>query len=633
MALTARRKHVRKKPQKKRQTRARARSKPKVRAKKKPMGGRPRLSDREKARRGTLKPYRARTKKRRIRPPTVPPAAARDYVTIARQYAADVLSGRIVACTWVRLACERQDRDVMRSTTEAQWPFVWSDAHATEACAFIEQIPHVEGRWASPTIHLEPCQVFLVTCLFGWRQRAHVSRRRFTMVYFELGRKGAKSTLMAAIALFHVLREHEPGASVVCGATTGSQARIVFGIAQQMVRRSRWLRDQGAEALANAIITSDGSIRPVNAKASTQDGLNPSCIVLDESHAQKFALHDVLKSAQGARPNPLLLCPTTAGYDLLSVGYALRTTLTKLLQQVFEADHFLGIIYTLDEGDDWRDARVWVKANPMLGITPTLEWVRSYCADAQQTPGLEGEFRVKVCSQWLQSAKTWLSMGRWDACADPSMALEDFAGQRCWIGGDLAQLDDIAAVALVFERGQDICAFVKCYLPRDVVDERARAVPAYRAWVDAGILDLTDGNMIDYGRIEADIRAWCKTFNVVALRFDQYGSAQIVSSLAADGFAAAILDKNRKSITPPARDLEARVRHGRFRHDGNSCLKWMASNAVVTRGVDDSLLPKKDSADSPNKIDGIDAILQAMSAMLGPPPEKAPQFQMMVLGT
>jgi len=552
-------------------------------------------------------------------------------VGIARQYGTDVLSGTIPACQWVKLACERQDRDTMRAATDPTWPYVWSDAHAVEACRFLEQLPHVEGRWSSATIHLEPCQVWLITTLFGWRQRAHLARRRFTLLYFEVGRKATKSTLMAGIALFHILREHEPGATVVCGATTGQQARIVFGIAQKMVQASSWLRGQDVKALANAIVTPSAVIKPVNAKASTQDGLNPSCIVLDESHAQKFGLHDVLKSAQGARVNPLMCCPTTAGYDLLSVGYALHTTLAQVLQQVFEADHFLGIIYTLDEGDNWRDERVWVKANPMIGVTPILDQVRTYCQDAQHTPGLEGEFRVKVCSEWLQSARSWLSMSCWDACADPSLRLEQFVGQRCWIGGDLAQLDDIAAIALLFERDGAIVAFVKLYLPRNVVEERARAVPAYRSWVQAGLLELTDGNMIDYGKIEADIRGWCRQFNVAALRFDQYGSAGIVSNLAASGFPAAILDKNRKTITPPARELETRVKHGRFRHDGNSCLKWMVSNAVVTRGIDDSILPKKETPDSPNKIDAIDAVLQAMSAMIGPA-EKPKEYQMIVLG-
>jgi phage terminase large subunit-like protein len=550
---------------------------------------------------------------------------------VARQYATEVLAGRIPASQWVRLTCARQDRDTRRPATDPAWPYVWSDAHAIAACRFLERLPHVEGRWATDTIRLAPCQVFWVSCLFGWRHRTNPARRRFTLWYLEIGRKAAKSTLMAGIALFHVLSEQEPGASVVCGATTGSQARIVFGIAQRMVARSPWLRAQGLQALANAIITEDGSIKPVNAKASTQDGLNPSCIVLDESHAQKFALHDVLKSAQGARGNPLLLCPTTAGYDLLSVGYALRTTLTKVLQQVFDAEHFLGHIYTLDDADDWRDPAVWEKANPMIGITPTREWVQAYCADAQQTPGLEGEFRIKVCSQWMQSAAAWLSMTRWDACADETLRLEQFAGQRCYLGGDLAQSDDLAAVALCFERGADIVAFVKFYLPRDVVAERARTVPAYAAWVRAGILEMTEGTLIDYARIEADIRAWCQRFNVVALRFDQYGSAGIAANLSNSGFPAAILDKSRKSFTAPARELEARVKHGRFRHDGNACLKWNASNVVVTRGVDDSILPKKEGPESPNKIDGIDAILQALSAMLTPaaPP---PAYSMTVLG-
>jgi phage terminase large subunit-like protein len=323
----------------------------------------------------------------------------------------------------VKLACERQDRDAMRAATDPTWPYVWSDAHAVEACAFLERLPHIEGQWATPTITLEPVQVFWIACLFGWRQRTHPARRRFTLLYLEVGRKAAKSTLLAGIALFHVLREHEPGAQVICGATTGSQARIVFGMAQKMVDASPWLRELGARARANQILAGDGLIRPVNAKASTQDGLNPSCIVLDESHAQKFGLHDVLRSAQGARVNPLMLCPTTAGYDLLSIGYALRTTVTKMLQQVFNADHLLGLIYTLDEGDDWRDPAVWIKANPMLGITPSREWVEQYCQDAQQTPGTEGEFRVKVCSQWASAAHAWLSLAAWDRCADPTLTL------------------------------------------------------------------------------------------------------------------------------------------------------------------------------------------------------------------
>jgi phage terminase large subunit-like protein len=587
--------------------------------------GRPALTLEEKQRRGTLRQCRVGTAAPKAREKkstaVVRPLRAHGYREALLKYMADVQGGAIVACAFVRLAVERQRRDLARAASDPTWPYVWSQKDATAACAFIEQLPHVEGRWSTPTITLEPFQVFVVSLLFGWRHRSDPSRRRFTTLYFEVARKAAKSTLMAAIGFYHLLKEDEPGASVVCGATTGQQARVVFGIMQRMARRSAFLRDNGVQVFANAILVSDGTARPVNSKASTLDGLNPSCIVLDESHAQDFGLHDVLKSAQGARWNPLLLCPTTAGYDLLSVGYTMRGQVAKVLERVFDADHLLGIIYTLDALDDWRDPSVWVKANPMLGVSPTVEYVRKYCQDAQQAPGLEGEFKVKVCNLWAQSASTWLAMSQWDKCEDATLKVDAFKGRRCWIGADLAQTDDLAAVALVFELGDLIVAFVRFYLPADVVAERARTVPAYQQWVNAGILVLTDGAMIDYTRIEADIRGWCATFNVQAIRFDQYGSAQICSNLAEAGFKAAILNKNRQTFTRPARELETRIKYGKFRHDGNACLRWMASNAVVTRGVDDSILPKKDSSESPNKIDGIDAILEALEPMLSETPK------------
>lgn len=587
-------------------------------------GGRPRVSKAEQIRRGTYEPDRDKRRQSAPRVAALPKPIARDYVRVLEGYVRGVCGGQIVAGEWVRLACERHERD------RADPTYVWDPAHVTRACRFLEQLPHVEGQWESPTIRLEPAQIFLVGSLFGWRQRAHPERRRFSVVYWEVGRKAAKSTLMAGLALYHVLEEQEPGAQVICGATTGQQARIVFGIAQRMVRRASWLRARGLQVLANAIITPEATIRPVNSEASNLDGLNPSCIVLDESHAQKFALHDVLKSAQGARLNPLLLCPTTAGYDLQSVGYALRTTLTSVLRGRVEADHFFGAIYTLDPGDDWRDPQAWAKANPMLGITPRLEWIQSYCQDAQQTPGLESEFRVKCCSEWMSAAQGWLSLARWDACADPTLTLEQFAGHPCWIGGDLAAKDDLAAVALCFLREGAVVAFVRFYLPRGVVEERARTVPDYREWVRAGELHLTEGTMTDYAVIEDDIRQWCRRFDVRAIRFDSYASTWMLAKFVQDGLPAAELPKTRKLFTPPARDFEARVNHQQFRHNGSACLRWNAANVVVMRGMDDSILPIKEHQNSPLKVDGIDAILQAMSAMQAP--EVVPEYQMLVLG-
>ncbi len=204
------------------------------------------------------------------------------------------------------------------------------------------------------------------------------------------------------------------------------------------------------------------------------------------------------------------------------------------------------------------------------------------------------------------------------------MTLDQFAGARCWIGCDLASRDDLAAVAYLFERDGLLYGFVTCYLPELIVHERARDVPEYAVWAHAGLLVLTDGDMTDHTRIELDIRAACQRFRVEDICFDQYGSVQISGALANDGLPARVEAKNAKKFTGPAREFEARITRGKFRHDGNSLLKWTASNCVVTRRTDDSVLPKKATAESPHKIDPIDALLLAIGGWLRQPrPQKS----------
>jgi phage terminase large subunit-like protein len=539
----------------------------------------------------------------------------RDYVAVADAYVAGVLAGRIVSGRWVRLACQRFRR--MRKVAQrSSASYTWSSSHVQDVCGFVEQLPHVEGSWGSSTIHLEPWQIFILAACYGFRRSD--GRRLVTTVFFEVARKSAKSTLVAACALYHLAVEQEPGAQVICGATTGQQARIVFGIMQRMVRRARWLRELGLQVFANAITHEaiGANARPINAKSSTQDGLNPSFISLDESHAQTFELRDVLVSAMGARPDGMIWCPTTAGYNLTSVGYALRSTAQKILDGVIASDHTFVVLYELDEGDDWKDESTWVKAAPMIGITPTLDYVRRYCADAQQTPGMQGEFETKVCNRWLHSASTWLSMPAWDRCVDAAVRLDAFAQEPCWIGVDLAERDDIAAVALTFQRDGLVYVFVRGYLPELVVADRARAVPEYREWVKAAELITTPGNMTDYATIEADLRGWCEQFDVQEIVIERFGALHLAANLSNDGLPARIESKNAKVFTPPAKELEARIKAGKLRHTGSSFVKWQVSNACVERRRDGSLLPTKDGPESPNKIDAVDAILLALSSLL-----------------
>lgn len=585
---------------------------------------RPSLTRDTKVLRGTLQPVRDRARGEAPEAPDVTPAeSARDFMALAEGYCEDVRSGRIVACSWLKKAVERFTR-MQAAATVPDNPYVFSPEHVQDVCAFAEQCPHVEGSWGTDTLVLQAWQVFVLAACYGFRLR-ETDRRLVTTVFFQVARKSAKSTLVAVMGLYHLVVEKEPGAQVICGASTGQQARIVFGVMQRMVRRSSWLRSQGLTAFAHAITFEayGSSAKPINSKSSTQDGLNPSFISLDESHAQDFSLHDVLKSAMGARPDGVLWAPTTAGYSLTSVGYALRATAMKILDGVIQSDHTFVVLYELDPDDDWRDESVWVKAAPMIGITPTLDYVRKYCADAQATQSLQGEFEVKICNRWLHSSSRWLSVDAWDKCADPTLTLNGFEGERVYLGVDLAERDDIAALAVVFRRDDAIYSFVRGYLPSLVVNERAQRVPEYRTWVQGGELITTPGNMTDFRTIEADIRAICDKFDVAEIVIEQYGANNLIGNLQEDGYPVRSEHKSPKVFTTPAKELEARINARQWRHNGASFLKWQISNTCVERRRDGSLLPMKDAAESPNKIDAVDAIILALSALVLEPERKS----------
>jgi phage terminase large subunit-like protein len=547
----------------------------------------------------------------------------RDYIKIARKYRDEVLKDKGEKfCKWVRLVAEREKLD-----REKKWKYYFSDFHASDVCHFVELLPHIEGVWKTPTLMLEPWQIFILTTIFGWRKKVGAEKslddpRRFNTVYIELARKNGKSALSSAIALYCLCCENEQGPQIKTAATTGDQARIVFDICRKMVERTPDLRDAfGLESFANSIPCEDnsGNIKPINSKASTQDGLNPHCSIIDELHAHvDRSLFDVLKSARGARRNPMSWYITTAGYHLDGVCYEQRTYVTKILERALTGDHYFGIIYTLDKGDDHLDKSVWIKANPNLKVSVNFDELCDFANETKNDPGSEGEFKTKRCNIWLNAADAWLNMYQWDECEDSDLRIEDFTDIDCFVGADLADKNDVVAVAALFCKDDIFYAFPKFFLAKDLVDELAHKTHShYKTWAKTGIFDLTPGAYVDFVVVEDYIRSLCKSYNVIEVIFDQYGSHQMLSNLDRDRVpgreGALMLHKSAKTYTDPALDLEARLRAKKFKHDGNPALKWMASNTVVDRRVDGSLLPKKESKNSPNKIDGIDAILMAMN--------------------
>lgn len=581
----------------------------------------------------------ATTKPRQTRSRNTSRAAQRksqeptDYVAIALAYAEEAVEDRARTKfnKWVRLAAKRFLKDLKRAQQKRP-PFFWSPEQANAACDFLENLPHVEGVWETPTITLEPSQIFLVCNLFGFR-RADGSRR-FTTLLYAVARKNAKSALAAGILLYVFCTEPEVGPQIVSAATTGDQARIVFNVAKRMVEKTSALREAFTlEAFANAIARYEvgGSFKPINAKASTQDGLNPSALCLDEVHAHKsYDLYNVLRSAMGARKNPLYVYTTTEGFETPGPWPEIRKFAFNVLQEVVEADHYLCLYYSLDDEDDDFDESKWVKANPLLGVSISLDKMREYAIEAKQQPGSFSEFRIKRLNRQAAAANSHVDLIKWKAAGRPLPDDAKLKTLKCWGGLDLSSTADMTSAFLVWRETVEgkVIYYVRgrYWVPAEAVEQRnARGTVRYEPWVHAGFITQTQGNVVDYNVVKADVKEMVDTFKPAKFAYDPWNSSQLINDLSED--YPELFEQFRQgppSYHPALKEFDRAYLSGCLIHGGNPVLQWNAANLVVRRDTNTNMAPdKKRSAD---KIDGIVSVVMALGVSLTAEPDKEPQL-------
>lgn len=581
---------------------------------------------------------------------------ARDYVEQARQYEGDVIAGRTPACKWVRLACERNRRDLGRQETSG-FPYRFDQGKAHQICEFAERLPHVKGPkaqrtgefyegsdgrqyavWA--TIELEPWQCWMLTTIFGWVRVAD-GLRRFRIAFPLVPRKNAKSTIGAIVVLFMLTLEGEIGAECYSAATTRDQAKAVAEIAWGMAKQSRAFCEFfgiriGSETSKSLFVPgTQGKFLPLSADANSLDGLNVLLAVIDELHAHKTrGVWDVLDTATGARLQPLLFPITTAGVLSSGICYEKLQYLQKVLEGTIEDETFFGVYYTIDEGDDWTDPLVHRKANPNYGVSVQPDdLLRKSTAAAQSQDGINN-FLTKHLNVWVKAESSWMPMAAWHACARPDLSLEQLKGYPCWIGVDLAEVRDITAVVALFQLPEGRYAAIgKFFLPEAAVD--ASPISQYPKWVSTGNIIETDGNAADYQQIEDAIYDWCQQLlQVRMVCFDRALAAQMGQSLErrlGDRPPVVTVNQGVDILNPAMWELERLVVEGKFLHTGDEVYGWMMSNVVVHRNHKNEIYPRKAGGkDSANKIDGVSATLTALSQAMAQEPE--PVFQVIKLG-
>lgn len=497
------------------------------------------------------------------------------------------------------------------SSTEAGYWF--DEAAADRAVQFFELcLTHCKGELAGQPLKLSSWQAdTIIRPLFGWKRPD--GTRRYRTAYIEIPRKAGKTTLAAGIGLYLLTADGEPGAEIYSAAADRDQAAIAFEIAREMVSASPALRKR-VQGFKRSLTfpSAASSYKVLSAEAYTKHGLNAHGIIFDELHAQPNRdLWDVLTTSTGARRQPLTVAITTAGHDRHSICWQLHEHAIRVRDGVVKDDSFLPVIFAADPADDWKSPETWRKAHPGLGVSVREDYLREECERAQALPSYENTFRRLLLNQWTEQDERWLSLSAWDACQEDT---PDLGGCECYAALDLSSTTDITALVLAFPIGGMVHLLPFFWVPRDGISKRTRRdrVP-YDVWVKEGLMDATEGAVIDYDVIRQRINVLAERFNIKEIAIDRWNATQLATQLTGDGFQVVAFGQGFASMAAPCQELEKRVLGKTLNHGGNPVMRWMATNVAIETDAAGNMKPSK--AKSTERIDGIVAALMALGRL------------------
>lgn len=566
---------------------------------------------------------------------------ARDHLEIARQFEADVLAGKVSVGSLFRKAVERQRRDLGR-TRDFAFPFTFEPDRGAKVCRFIESfLVHVEGAedLVGTPLYLAPFQVWMLVVAFGWVQPG-TKRPRFRRIVAFMPSGSGKSTLSAGIAAYFLCVD-KGASTIVTAATSRDQARLVFDWSRRMLLNAPSLLERFGVVVEEHLVKRPvtGSVyKPLSREAKAAEGKLPRLTIVDEVHVHPDRdLWDNLRKTAAKRPDSVMLAISTAGNDTSGIGYEVYGYAKDVLEGTKHDDSQFALILEADrkraDGSDADpfDPETIKQANPALGVSIDPIEVMNEANEARQSPNKRQSFEVKRLGWWAHAAKPWMNLDAWDACADPELKREDFAGERCFIGLDLANVTDLACKAIVFPRVRDdgeteYVVFCDSYLNEAALsgqrqfredgskkDTRgASAHVDYLRWADEGWIIETPGNATDNDRIEADILADSETYQVEEVDSDPTEARMLLGHLEENGIQTNSVKTTFQDMNDPMKALLRLTLEGLVRHDGNPVLRWAMGNVeALERGQ--QIRPVKPKNAPEKKIDPAVAVINAMS--------------------
>lgn len=513
-----------------------------------------------------------------------------------------------------------------------------SKKKADHAVNFIECLRHVKDPWHGVFFELLPWQKELVRDFYGTLRPD--GTRQYRTAYVEIPKKQGKSEIAAAVALYHLCADGEHHAEVYGCAADRAQASLVFDVAADMVDQEPALKKLIKPVLSQKRLIykpTSSYYQVLSAEAFTKHGLNPSCVIFDELHAQpNRALWDVMTFGAGdARTQPVWWAITTAGDDpeRVTIGWEVHKKAEEVLLGIREDKTLYPVIFGIDpdenrvwtgrkffllpDGTDWseawKDKEIAAAVNPSIGQTVGEDRIEDAVASVEGDEAQERLFRQLRLNEWVKyKAGKYISVHKWDASAGLVIP-EKLRGKACYGGLDLSSSIDTTAFALLFPPDEDCDrwrAFWRLWIPEDNLKERVyRDKVPYDKWNAAGYLTTTPGDVIDYAFIEAEILRLAKDYEILEIGYDPWHALQTSIKLDDAGMTMVEVRQGAKTLGPALKFMREQIHMLNFEHGGNPVIRWMLNNMDVKIDENENARPMKGK--KTGRIDGITALLNA----------------------
>lgn len=554
--------------------------------------------------------------------------------TYARRVLGDPRAGApIVAGPHVRAACQRHLADRVLAAHRGGHPrgLAFVPAAADVAIGFYEKVlrlPDTRDAAGDPKpFRLEPALAFIVGSLTGWIGAD--GYRRYREAYIEMGKGNAKTPLLAGLGLFGLTMDGETAPEVYAAAVTRDQARVMFRDAERMVDASPALAELAIVRTVNNLAAGLGFFRPFSRDQGVKSGPRPHMALIDEVH-EHTSPEVILKMKAGFkfRRQPLAAYITNSGFDRTSICWQLRQHAERVLAGALEDDRFFAYVCALDDGEDpLEDEACWIKANPLLGVTITPEYLRRQVDNARHLPSERNTvLRLNFCV-WTHTHTRAIDLALWDAC-DPRPPDRDLVGRPCYGGLDLGQSDDFTAWARVWELADGgLAVKMRFWIPQATLAKYPGR--PYGDWQRAGLLTITEGNTTDYDVVETTVAADCAADGIREVAYDKRFAEQMAQHLAGAGITMVNTPQGFGLNEAIRKKLEL-ITTGALRHGDDAILGWMATNYVLRHGTKGEVRPDKEHAG--DKIDGQVALDMAIDRLVRRPVTKPPHYQIFVFG-